>query len=94
MGLESVELVMDVEDAFGIRVPDDLAEGVRTVGELAEAVLALVRTGGSPALAARPDLEAHVWQTVRRLAAKGARGVRPEDVTPATRFFEDLGYRG
>ncbi len=34
MGLDAVEIVMDVEDRFGITIQNAEAERVRTVGEL------------------------------------------------------------
>ena len=34
MGLEIVELVMDVERAFGVQIPKSTAEQLRTVGSL------------------------------------------------------------
>ncbi len=33
MGLEIIELVMNIEEEFGISIPDDRAEELRTVGE-------------------------------------------------------------
>lgn len=34
--LEVVELIMGFEDAFGISIPDEDAEGMRTVGDAVE----------------------------------------------------------
>ena len=34
MGLESVELMMDVEDRFEIAIPDSEMEQIQTVGDL------------------------------------------------------------
>lgn len=39
MGLEGVELVMEVEEAFGIVIADEEAERTRTVGQLFELVV-------------------------------------------------------
>ena len=38
MGLDTVELVMDVEESFGIEIPDDDAQQIVTVGDLFEFV--------------------------------------------------------
>lgn len=42
MGLESVELLMEVEDVFGIEVPDHIVSTLRTVGELHSTILFLL----------------------------------------------------
>jgi hypothetical protein len=34
MGLDSVELVIKVEETFGIQIPDEDAAGIQTVGQL------------------------------------------------------------
>ena len=91
MGMETVELAMAVEDEFGIAVPDELMQRVVTVGEFYDAILPLVRETGPPELRARTDLEEYLWSRVKTLAAEPY-GIRPEEVTRATRFVEDLGY--
>ncbi len=40
--LDAVELIMAVEDEFGITVPKEKAESIRTVGDIADAVNSLV----------------------------------------------------
>ncbi|MDR2128478.1 MAG: phosphopantetheine-binding protein [Burkholderiaceae bacterium] len=47
MGLDSVELLMAVEDTFGIQISDEDALNLRTPGRLADYVMARVRTDGS-----------------------------------------------
>jgi hypothetical protein len=43
VGLETIELVMNVEDAFGIAIPDELASEIGTVGQLNDTVMELIR---------------------------------------------------
>jgi acyl carrier protein len=44
MGLDSVEIVLRIEDEFSISLPDDELSSVRTVGELYELVLSKLDT--------------------------------------------------
>jgi acyl carrier protein len=43
MGLEAVELVLEIEDRFGISLPDDVASDTETVAQLIEVVAARVQ---------------------------------------------------
>jgi acyl carrier protein len=36
--LDTVEFVMELEDAFGIEVPDSMADGIKTVGDVIDFV--------------------------------------------------------
>jgi hypothetical protein len=47
MGLDSVELLVYVEDQFGIEIPDLEAEKIITVGEFAEAVFSKIKLNPS-----------------------------------------------
>jgi len=47
MGLDTVELVMEVEESFGIKIPDNDAQKIKTVGDLFEFIKA--RTELAPA---------------------------------------------
>jgi len=40
--LDKVETVMEVEEHFGIDVPDDVADGVRTIGDIVDGVMGLL----------------------------------------------------
>ncbi len=42
MGLDTVELVMDVEDHFGILLREDESQRIRTIGDLADVILARI----------------------------------------------------
>ena len=47
MGLDGVEIVMDVEDHFGITIKDEEAERVRTVNDLVALVGSRIRNAHS-----------------------------------------------
>ncbi|MEM6770468.1 MAG: phosphopantetheine-binding protein, partial [Bacteroidota bacterium] len=44
MGLESVEMVIAVEDRFGVTIPDEAAEKIETVGSLYEFLLSVLKS--------------------------------------------------
>jgi len=50
--LATVELVLAMEEAFGISIPDDDAEGLRTVGDAVDYVMAHSAQKGTPKAAA------------------------------------------
>ena len=84
MGLDTVELVLAVEEAFDIQIPNTIAEKLLTVGELHEFVIAeLIRCGR-----AKVDRN-EVYDILRNLICSQF-GVRPEEVIPTARFVEDL----
>lgn len=85
MGLDTVELVMEVEDAFGIKIPNDRAEKIQTAGDLYEFVLESRPDLGS--LPQEPEnadvcISALTFYALRRsLAAHGMidTRIRPQD---------------
>lgn len=36
--LDAVEIIMAIEDEFGIEIPDEMAESLKTIGEIVEYV--------------------------------------------------------
>lgn len=90
MGLDTVELVMEVEDSFGISIDDADAPGISTVGQLFDYVLERI--------ADRPStcLTSFAFYRVRRaLLNQGA--CRKQDVRPgadAAAFFPKETRRG
>ena len=78
MGLDAVELVMDVEDRFGITIRDTEANGIRTVGDL----VALIRTRIISAKSlACPTLPAFLTlrRAVREIVNDNTFRMRPRD---------------
>ena len=84
MGLDLVELVMSVEEEFGIDIPDSLAEKISTVGDLADIVASELARSGQRA---DPD---RIFERIRTHTAEWA-VVSLEQVTRESRFVQDLG---
>ncbi len=45
--LDTVELIMALEEAFGIEIPDEDAEKAKTVGDVVNYIDAKIKQGGS-----------------------------------------------
>ena len=84
MGLESVELVLHVEEEFNIQIPDETAEQTRTVQQLHDCILQLSKS--------QNDTDLDSSETMNRLTDIVAMqlGVKRAVVTPDARFVEDL----
>jgi len=72
VGLEYLELTMDIEEQFGLNIPDEESTGLRTVGELLDYVVQRLRLrSGGPCRTARTfyalrrDLQALLPQASR-----------------------------
>jgi acyl carrier protein len=85
MGLDTVELVMAVEEHFDIRIDDGAAAAIYTVGLLHAHVLRELAARGDTARS-----EAQVFSELRELICHQL-GVRPDQVVPEARFVQDLG---
>jgi acyl carrier protein len=84
MGLDSVELVMGVEEEFGIQIPDAEAEKFQNVGDMLAFVVREVQ-------AREPDItEEIIWLRLREVIVDQL-AVLPEEVTASAEFVRDLG---
>lgn len=81
MGLDAVELVMEVEEKYGINLPDSRLERIRTVADMAAAVIALLPTSSFVCPTARA-----FYDLRRTLVART--GVRKRDVRPGSLIAE------
>lgn len=84
MGLDTVELIMAIEDEFGIVIPDSEAPQLARVGEIHAYILRVLGERGET-----PDAD-ELWNRLRNIVADHL-GVRLEDVTPSAHIVYDLG---
>jgi acyl carrier protein len=85
VGLDTVELILAIEDAFEIGIPNEAAGHLVTVGDVHRFVVATLRRRDGPAVD-----ENAIYAKVHRVICEQS-GARPERVHPDTRFVEDLG---
>jgi acyl carrier protein len=89
MGLDIVELVLEIEASFGIEIPHADAVRLDTVGKLFDYVRARVAEPGEAADGAGPYAGA-LWERYCDVVAK-ATGAPRADLRPQARFVADLG---
>jgi acyl carrier protein len=82
MGLDAVELIMEVEDAFDFKIPDDNASQIITVGDLYDYILELKRDTVSPR---NVCLSAATFYLIRR-AVCAELGSNPKSIRPQIRL--------
>jgi acyl carrier protein len=83
MGLDTVELVMAIEEEFSIEIPNADSARLGVLGDLSDYVVAALRQRGET-----PD-EAQVWERLSALVVAQL-GVRPEEVTRSAHVVKDL----
>ncbi len=88
MGLDVVELVMEVEEHFGIELRTKEAQKVRTIGDLVDVVYAfkLVEPSSSDSPMEKSQILAELLPIVSEQLGIDVSTLRPE-----SRFVEDLG---
>jgi acyl carrier protein len=85
LGLDTVELIMAVEEDFGFEIPDAAAEKMLTVGDLHAFLVTELRRRG------RSDVDdKRVFERLREIICTQL-GVKEELVVPQAQFVKDLG---
>ncbi len=82
MGLDTVELVMDVEDHFGILLREDESQRIRTIGDLADVILTRILASS---VTACPSMRA--FYELRR-AIRESLGLPELRIRPKTKLVE------
>ena len=84
MGLDTVELVMKVEEMFDLEIPDAIAAKLVTVGQLHAYLVERINHRSN-----MPVDPAATFVRLRDIICRQLR-VKPDAVTPDARFVEDL----
>ncbi len=84
MGLDTVELIMAVEEDFDLEIPDAAAEKMITVGDMHSFLVSELRRRG------QADIDERVVLDRLREIICTQFGVKAELVVPEARFVQDL----
>ena len=85
MGLETVQIVMDVEDHFQISIPDAAASRCVTVADLQRVIVDLLTIQGR---LPGDDLQREVWEGMMSVLDKN--GYPLERVRPESKWIGDI----
>ena len=86
MGLETVEILMEVEDHFDVSVPDEVAANCVTVADLQRVLVDLLVRKGR----ARPaDLDDEVYRDLVRIIVDQT-GLKASEVRPESKWVGDV----
>jgi len=83
MGLDTVELVMAIEEVFSIEIPNADAARLGVLGDMQDYIVRALRQRGE-----KPD-ESQVWQRLTAVVVAQL-GVRPQEVTRSAHIVKDL----
>lgn len=89
MGLDIVELIVAIEDTFGIEIPDRDAENLATVGSLADYVYRALRGRETYKRDSRYNRE--LVERIVILIVSDKCGIKPENIERRHSFTTDLG---
>jgi len=84
MGLDFVELIISIEDAFDIAIEDEQASKVVTVNDCYKLILNKI---GKREVRSWSDEQ--VWEAMKNIIVSEL-GVKPEEVVPSAEFIKDL----
>jgi len=85
MGLDTVELVMEFEDAFALTIPDEDASEMQTIGDVTAWLCEQL------ALEGRPRSHKTVFDQVCLITREQVGVPKDWELTEATSFVNDLG---
>ncbi len=83
MGLDIVEIVVDIEKEFGVEIPNSEAPHLLRLEDMKKFIVHEIRKRGDKTLAI------DIWRRLQAIVVE--RGFRAEEVTPETHLVDDLG---
>lgn len=92
MGLDPVELVIELEDEFKITISDARAEKCETVGQVYDMVLELLAAKFGGQGEDWEAVKAHVWKRVVQLSHDHVPDFPIELIARDTHYIHDLGF--
>ena len=88
MGLDIAEMVMALESAFHVRLPEEELARIRTVGELYDCLVQQLGSVGAPSQ--RGPYEGEVWERYLDVIERDI-GADRRQLKPTASFVYDLG---
>ncbi|MBI3985875.1 MAG: hypothetical protein HY343_03070 [Lentisphaerae bacterium] len=86
MGLQVIEIILALEDHFGVSISDDVAEQCITVGAMQKAIVKLLALKRNCKL---DDLQSEVWQGIVKIVAEQM-GIDPSVIKPESKWVGDI----
>ncbi|HBC87406.1 MAG TPA: hypothetical protein DCZ94_10660 [Lentisphaeria bacterium] len=92
MGLEAVELVITLEKEFKVSISDADSGSVRTVGDMYNLLIRLIREQNPGYVDKCKDFEDDVWKILVKTSKEVTGCTSGPEVTRETKYVDDLGY--
>jgi hypothetical protein len=86
MELETVEILMEIEDEFEISIPDQVASKCLTVGDTHRVIVDMLVAKGT---IRSPELESEAWARLVKILTEQVQ-MKPEDVRPELHWIPDI----
>lgn len=90
MGLQTVEIVLALEDRFIVSIPDKVAERCITVGDLQKAIANLLASRRTCSV---DDVLPEVWEGMVQVVAEQM-DMNPSDIKPESKWVGDITQYG
>ena len=91
MGLDIYEVVLEVQEEFGVEIPDEEMQQIESVGDLYNVTINSLHAQRPDRLGYDPGSDEDVWERLKALLVHQL-GVRPDEVVKSARFFHELGF--